>query len=75
MKHTIQVKVSAGARTEKVEELAPDIFKVRVQTPPEKGKANVRIIELLAEYFEVPVRNIVLERGVTSREKTFSIEK
>ena len=71
---TIRVKVYAGAKTEKVEEVAPDTFKVRVQSPPQKGKANIRVAELLAEYFKVPIRNITLQRGATFREKIFHVE-
>lgn len=50
----VTVKVSAGARVEKVEEVGLDSFKVRVQVPPEKGKANERVIEILAERYGVP---------------------
>ena len=49
----IKVRVSAGAKTEKVEEIEPDVFKIRVSTPPEKGKANERVTQLLADYFKI----------------------
>lgn len=70
----IKVKVSAGAKTEKVEEVEPDVFKIRVSAPPEKGKANNRVAELLAEYFKIPRSKVWLISGATYREKVFSIE-
>ncbi len=74
-KNIITVKVSAGAKTEKVEEVEPSIFKVRVQAPPEKGKANQRVSELLAKHFGLPITKVVLISGATYREKRFLIDE
>lgn len=70
----IKVKVSAGAKTDKIEEVAPDFFKIRVQEPPEKGRANNRVVELIAEYFNIPESRVYLISGATFREKIFSVE-
>lgn len=70
----IKVKVSAGAKTEKIEEVSPDVFKIRVAAPPEKGKANSRVAELLAKHFEVPMSRVLLVSGETYREKVFCIQ-
>lgn len=72
-KNIITVRVVAGARTEKVEEIAPFVFKIRVKEPPEKGKVNKRIVKLLAEYYSIPVTHIHLTHGATHREKLFMI--
>ena len=48
--------------------------KMRVGAPPEKGKANERVRELLAEHFKIPKSRIFLVSGATFREKVFSIE-
>lgn len=69
----IKVKVSAGAKTEKVEEIESGVFKIRVQESPEKGKANQRVAELLAKHFNVPRTRVFLVSGATYREKVFSI--
>lgn len=71
---TITVKVSAGARTEKIEEISPGVLKVRVQAPPEKGKANKRVAEMLAEHYHVPITRVILAAGSTRREKRFLID-
>ena len=70
----IKVKVSAGAKTEKVEETGPGVFKIRVSAPPERGKANDRVAELLAEYFKVSKSRVFLVSGATNREKVFCID-
>lgn len=74
MEKLIKVKVTAGAKTEVVEELPDGNFKMRVSAPPEKGKANQRVAELLAEHFEIPKSRVFLVSGSTFREKVFSVE-
>ena len=70
----IKVKVSASAKTEKIEEVAPGVFKIRVTAPPERGKANARVAELLAKYFKVSMSQVLLVSGETYREKIFCIK-
>jgi uncharacterized protein len=70
----IKVKVSAGAKTESVEEMPDGSYKVRVSAPPDKGKANQRVLELLAEHFKISKSKVFLVSGATFREKVFSIE-
>jgi uncharacterized protein (TIGR00251 family) len=73
MDKIVSVKVSAGAKTEKVEEIEPGVFKIRVGAPPEKGKANQRVAELLAKHFNIPISRVFLKSGAVSREKLFLI--
>jgi uncharacterized protein len=70
----INAKVSAGVRTEKIEEIAPYVLKVRVQTPPEKGKANKRVLQLIALHYGVSISKVSLLSGAMSREKEFLLE-
>lgn len=69
----ISVKVSTGAKTEKLEVIGQHQLRVRVQAPPEKGRANKRVAELIAEHYRVPVTKVVLVSGTTYREKQFVI--
>ncbi len=69
----VQVKVRAGAKTESVEEIGQHTLKVRVTTAPEKGKANKRVAELVAQHYHVPVSCVILTSGSTSPEKRFLI--
>jgi uncharacterized protein (TIGR00251 family) len=70
----IKVKAKPKSKKEGVKKLAENYFEVRVNAPPEKGRANERIRELLAEYFNLPKSKVKLVGGETSKEKVFEIE-
>lgn len=57
---------ATGANNEK-------ILKCSVTAPRDKGKANEALIELLAEYFDLPKSAIRLVKGETSRQKILEI--
>lgn len=64
----IKVKVVPKAKNEKIFK-EEDFFKVYIKEAPEKGRANKRLIELLAEYFKVNKNKIRIIKGEFSREK------
>ncbi|WP_244829532.1 DUF167 domain-containing protein [Desulfurobacterium thermolithotrophum] len=49
-------------------------LKIKVTVPPEGGKANQKIIELLSKALKVPKRDIDIVKGETSRIKVVRIE-
>ncbi len=70
----INVRVKPNSRKEEVKELAPDRLEVKVGAPPEKGRANERVIELLAEHYGVKKSAVRILRGHSSREKLIEID-
>ena len=46
-----------------------DAWKLRVAAAPERGKANVAVLELLAETLDLPRSEITLVSGAGSRDK------
>ncbi|RME92623.1 MAG: DUF167 domain-containing protein [Candidatus Hydrogenedentota bacterium] len=50
-----------------------DIYHVYIHAPPDKGKANKEIQELLAKHFKVAKKKCVLVKGEKSRNKIFEI--
>lgn len=72
----IRIQVKLKSKKEGVE--APsdenDFYIVRVGTPPVDGKANKRIIELLAKHFKVSKSQVSLVAGDKSKLKTFAIK-
>lgn len=72
---SVRIKVSAGSKIEKVEEIGDGILKIRVREQPEKGKANDRVIELVAAHFGVPKSLVVLKSGASSRDKVVLVDK
>lgn len=67
------VKVIPKAKKEEVVEGEGENLKVKVRAPALEGRANQRLIEVLAKYFKVPKRSIRIVRGEKSREKIIEI--
>ncbi len=70
----ITVKVFPKAKQEKIVQDG-NLYKAYVNTPPVNGKANKRLIEILAVHFRVKKYNIHILRGETSREKIIEIDE
>ncbi len=69
----VRVKVVPGASRSEVVGLAGDRLKVRVAAPPEHGRANEAMIELLARALGVRARDIEVEAGHSSPRKTVRV--
>jgi uncharacterized protein (TIGR00251 family) len=69
----IRVKVKPQSRIEGVEKQEDQTFLVRVNAPPIEGKANSRVVELLAEHFKVSKSKVTLLSGGKSKIKLFEI--
>jgi hypothetical protein len=48
-------------------------LKIRITTAPTDGKANKHLLAFLATAFKVPVKQVILESGDISRQKTVRI--
>ena len=69
----IKVIAKPNKKERKIVKVDETTFKIYVTEPPEDGKANKAIAEVLAEYFKVPKNNIQLILGETAKEKIFVI--
>ena len=67
------MKVNPSAKKEGVSVNANEMLEVAVAAPPEKGKANERLIELLAEHFGVAKSKIRIISEHTKRQKVVEI--
>lgn len=70
----INVKVIPKASRAEVVGLEGDILKVKLTAPPEGGRANKQLIEVLARHFNVPKRAVRILKGETSRQKIVEID-
>lgn len=70
----VQVKVIANASQDIVLGYENGILKMKCRAVPEKGKANAAVVELLANYFQVPKRAVIIVKGKTSSIKTVEIK-
>jgi uncharacterized protein (TIGR00251 family) len=46
---------------------------IELKSKPVDGAANIELMQVLAEHFQVPKTHIKILRGVTSRHKTIEI--
>ncbi len=70
----LRVKVKPSSKKELVRRLNKDTLEVKVSAPPEKGKANRRVLELIAEHFGIKKSSVRIVKGKTSREKLVEID-
>ncbi len=69
----LKVLVVPRSSRNAIEELLDGSFKVWVRTAPEKGKANLVVVEILARNFRVPEANIELVSGHRDKHKIFEV--
>ena len=69
----LTLHVQPGARRTEVAGMHGDALKVRLAAPPVDGKANAELLRYLASEFGVPLRQVALVRGETSRLKVVRV--
>lgn len=69
----LRLQVQPGAGRTEIVGRHGDALKVRVASPPERGRANDACARLLAEVFDVKAAAVSLESGETSRSKRFAL--
>jgi uncharacterized protein (TIGR00251 family) len=70
----LTLRVSPGASRSGIVGRHGAGWKVRVVAAPEDGKANDAVVRLLAETLAVPLRDVQIVSGRSSRDKTVALE-
>lgn len=70
----IRVKVQPKASRNQILGFRGDALQVRVATPPERGKANEALVELLAAALGIARSKVRILKGHTSRDKLIAID-
>lgn len=70
----LRVKVVPGASRTRVLGRHGDRIRIAVAAPPEKGKANSALLEFLAPTCGLRVRDLAVEAGHTSPQKTVRLQ-
>jgi uncharacterized protein (TIGR00251 family) len=65
----VRVRVSPGARKTELAGRHGNAFKVRVSAPPEGGRANEAVLDLLGKQLGLPRRALSIVSGRTARDK------
>jgi uncharacterized protein (TIGR00251 family) len=69
----ISVYVTPNAREAGVVKVSEDYYEVRVDERAVGGRANKRLLEILAEHFKVPKSRITILKGTKTRNKTIQV--
>jgi uncharacterized protein YggU (UPF0235/DUF167 family) len=73
LSRTLFVTVRAGVRVERVRRIAHTEYIVWVRARPEKGRANERVVALLAQELRVRTTDVAIVRGETSNRKVLEV--
>jgi len=69
----IKIRVQAGAKKELLFKKSSDTYNISVKEKAERNMANKRVIEIIANLFNIPVKNIKIISGHQSPSKILSI--
>jgi uncharacterized protein len=69
----ITIRAHPQSKVEKIEQTDKFEYQVYFNVAPEAGKANRKIIEMLAEYFDVPKSLVQIRAGDRSAAKIVEI--
>jgi uncharacterized protein (TIGR00251 family) len=67
------VKVVPGAARDRIAGRLGDALKVQISAPPERGRANDRLCEVLAAVLGVPVRSVEVASGASNPRKVVAV--
>jgi len=70
----LKVRVVPRANTDRIQGLHGDALKIRLKVPPVDGKANARLIRLMADWLYVEEEQLQIARGRTGREKLLFVQ-
>lgn len=67
------VKAVPGSSRDRILGLHGDALRVAVAAPPERGKANARLCEVLAAALGLPARAVEVAQGTASQHKVVRV--
>jgi uncharacterized protein YggU (UPF0235/DUF167 family) len=69
-KNILQIKVITKSRGNEIVGWMDGVLKIKVTAVPEKGKANIAVVKLLATVLHIPMSEIQIESGfITGKKK------
>lgn len=74
MRARIAVRVSPGSRRSEVVGRHGNAWKVRVAAPPERGRTNAALVELLARTLGLPRERVTVLSGASGKDKVIEVE-
>lgn len=69
----IYVKVKTNVHEEMVTKIDDQHYEVKTKELPINGRANLAVIELVADFLDVPKSNIQIASGFSSKQKVLEV--
>ena len=69
-----KITVKANARKNEITRATDGTLVIRVTVPPIEGKANEKVIEVLAEYLNKPKKSISIISGFKGKYKIIEVD-
>jgi uncharacterized protein YggU (UPF0235/DUF167 family) len=69
----IRARVFAKAKNESFKRLSGDTFLIEVKEPAEQNRANMRVLDLVASYFDIHSKQVRIISGHHSSGKLLSL--
>lgn len=70
----VEIRVSPSSGKSQCQLDKAGRLKCFLKSPPERGAANKELIKILAQALRVPLANVTIITGLTSRTKTIKID-
>ncbi len=70
----LKVRLAPGSKRDRILGIHGDALRVAVRAPPERGKANEALVELIAKELDLHRSAVSLQSGQSSRDKRVRIE-
>jgi uncharacterized protein len=70
----LKVRLAPGSKRDRILGIHGDALRVAVSAPPERGKANEALVELIAKELDLPRSAVSLQSGFASRDKRLRIQ-
>lgn len=70
----INIIAIPGSKIREIIKIDENSYRVKINAPAIEGEANKRLIEILAEYFNIPKSSVKILKGFKNRNKIVSID-
>ena len=70
----VAVKVTPNAGRNEITGCKEGVWQIKIQAPPDKGKANKELVDFLAETMDIKKSAVMIVQGSTSRHKVLAVE-
>jgi len=70
----LNITIIPNSKSTEIIKIDENNYKVKVDAPAAKNKANKRLIEILSEHFNVPKSSVNILKGFKNRNKIVDID-